>query len=107
MLVGVGELIEELISVAPDLLPAAGARSITTLGRRSVAPLVTCASCSAPMEPVFLGGIDVDRCYHDEQIWFDGHEHSIVMQRAASQHEARTPSGWLSRLLAKLGGSPR
>jgi Zn-finger nucleic acid-binding protein len=104
LLVGIGEVIDELVEIAPDLMPAAGARSITTLGRGTTAALVICATCGAPMEPVFLGGVDVDRCYHDEQIWFDGEEHALVMQRATAQREARASSGWLSRLLAKLAG---
>lgn len=95
------ELIAELVEVAPDLLPATGVRSITTLGRRSALPPVTCSACGAAMEPVFLGGIDVDRCYHDEQIWFDADEHVRVLERAAAQREARL--GWFARLRAKLG----
>ncbi len=56
------------------------------------------------MEPVFLGGFDVDRCYHDEQIWFDAFEHRLVLESAREQHQARTPSSWLARLRANLFG---
>ncbi len=102
MLLGVGELIDELLVIAPDLLPKAGVRSITTLGRRTAAPLLTCAACGAPMEPVFLGAVEVDRCYHDDQLWFDAGEHQLVVERAGEQHAERAPGSWLDRLRAKL-----
>lgn len=100
-MLGVGELIDELLVIAPDLLPERGVRSITTLGRRTVAALLVCAACGAPMEPVFLGGVDADRCYHDELLWFDSSEHELVLERAREQEAARNPPSWFDRLLAR------
>jgi Zn-finger nucleic acid-binding protein len=51
------------------------------------------------MEPVFLGGVDVDRCYHDELMWFDRGELALVVDVAHDQHRERARS-WLVRLLA-------
>ncbi len=101
MLVGVGELVDELLKVAPDLMPAGGARTLATLGRRSTQRLLDCPTCAAPMEPVFLAAIDVDRCFHDDQIWFDATEHDRVIERATSQKVERDRN-WLSRLLHDL-----
>jgi hypothetical protein len=101
MLVSVAELIGELVRIAPDLLPDGGGTTITTLGRRTVAPLLACPACAASMEPVFVGGVDADRCYHDESIWFDASEHDIVLDRAREQHAERHPT-LMARLRAAL-----
>jgi Zn-finger nucleic acid-binding protein len=100
---GVSDIVRELLVIAPDLLPAGGVAGLTTLGRRSASTL-TCPACGAPMEPVFLGGVDVDRCYHDELIWFDDIELDRVLDIARAQREARHQS-WLGRLAAALFGA--
>ncbi|MBA2542401.1 MAG: zf-TFIIB domain-containing protein [Deltaproteobacteria bacterium] len=86
-LVGIGELITELLVVAPSLLPDSAVRTISTLGRRTSAPLLSCPTCGAAMEPVFLGGVDLDRCYHDEQLWFDRGEPDRVFAQACKQED--------------------
>jgi Zn-finger nucleic acid-binding protein len=100
---GVSDVVRELLVIAPDLLPAGGVAGLTTLGRRSATTL-TCPVCGAPMDPVFLGGVDVDRCYHDELIWFDDVELDRVLDIARAQREARHQS-WLGRLAAALFGA--
>lgn len=95
----VGEVVRELVTTAPDLVPEGGVGGLTTLGRRTIAPLLPCSLCGAPMEPVFLGGVDVDRCYHDEVMWFDRGELVQVVDVAKDQHREREKS-WLVRLLA-------
>jgi Zn-finger nucleic acid-binding protein len=99
--VGVSEIVRELLVIAPDLLPAGGVAGLTTLGRRSATTL-TCPACGAPMEPVFLGGVHVDRCYHDELIWFDDIELDRVLDIARAQRAARDQS-WLGRLASLFG----
>ncbi len=93
------EVVRELVTAAPDLVPDGGIGGITTLGRRTVPPLLPCSLCGAPMEPVFLGGVDVDRCYHDEVMWFDRGELALVVDVAEDQRRERAKS-WLVRLLA-------
>lgn len=100
LVLGVPEVVRELLRIAPDLLPPAGVAGLTTLGRRSATTL-TCPACGAPMEPVFLGGVHVDRCYHDELIWFADRELDRVLATAQSQREARDQT-WLGRLVATL-----
>lgn len=97
---GIPEVVRELLVIAPDLLPPKGVAGITTLGRRSTTTL-TCPACGAPMEPVFLGGVHVDRCYRDELIWFDDRELDRVLATARSQREARHQT-WLGRLVTVL-----
>lgn len=98
-MLSVGEVVRELVAVAPDLVPEGGVGGLTTLGRRTTAPLLPCPLCGASMEPVFLGGVDVDRCYHDEILWFDLGELAQVVDVAQDQHRERAKS-WLTRLLA-------
>ena len=97
-LIAVVDVVRELVAVAPDLVPDEGVGGLPTLGRRSRTPLVACAMCGAPMEPVFLGGVPVDRCYHDDLIWFDRGELQQVLAAAREQRDERQAS-WLSRLL--------
>ncbi len=86
VLLGVSELIALLLRIAPALLPDAGkVKTITTIGRRTSEALLPCSVCAAPMEPVFLGGEDVDRCYHDELFWFDAGELALVGDCAVEQ----------------------
>ena len=98
-LFAVGEVVQELVETAPDLAPRSTVTGLSTLARRTVAPLLDCSVCGAAMEPVFLGGVDVDRCYHDELLWFDRGELALVVDVAQDQHRARAQS-WLVRLLA-------
>jgi Zn-finger nucleic acid-binding protein len=98
-LFSVGEVVRELVVTAPDLVGTGGVVGLTTLGRRTIAPLLDCSVCGGPMEPVFLGGVDVDRCYHDELIWFDRGELALVVDVATDQHRDRDQS-WLVRMLA-------
>ena len=100
IVVGVPEIVRELLVIAPDLLPPEGVAGILTRARRSATTL-TCPACGAPMEPVFLGGVDVDRCYHDQLIWFDDLELDRVLATARSQREARDQT-WLQRLISVL-----
>jgi Zn-finger nucleic acid-binding protein len=102
-LLGVGEVARRLVEVAPDLAPDGNILALPTLGRRTTAPLIKCPACAAEMKPVFLGGLDVDRCYHDELIWFDMGELDHVLEVAASQRDARHPS-WLLRIVRALVG---
>jgi Zn-finger nucleic acid-binding protein len=100
VLLGVPEVVRELLRVAPDLWPPDGVAGITTLGRRSATTL-TCPACGAPMDPVFLGGVNVDRCYHDELIWFGDRALDRVLATARSQREARDRT-WIGRLVTAL-----
>ena len=100
IVVGVSDVVRELLVIAPDLLPAGGVTGLTTRARRSATTL-SCPACSAPMEPVFLGGVDVDRCYHDELIWFDDVELDRVLDIARAQRDQRHQS-WLGKLAAAL-----
>jgi Zn-finger nucleic acid-binding protein len=96
-LMGIGELITALLEIAPSLLPEGNVRSITTLGRHG--PPLRCPTCAGQMEPVFLGGVDVERCYHDEQLWLDRGEPKRVFDRAAAQQQEHTADeGWLDKL---------
>lgn len=102
-LVAVEELIKELATQVPALVPDGGARNITTLGRHTTAPLLTCPSCSDAMEPVFLGGVEVERCYHDHQFWLDAGEPERIIDRAHAQ--GREQLSWFGELLRSLRGN--
>ena len=98
-LIAVEHVIRELVEIAPDLAPASRrAVDLSTPGRRATEPALTCTSCERVMEPVFLGGVDADRCVHDQLLWFDAGEHSTVLARADEQRRDRRRS-WLARLL--------
>jgi Zn-finger nucleic acid-binding protein len=97
-LIGVEEVIRELVAIAPDLAPATRqAVDLVTRERRATEPALLCSSCGRRMTPVFLGGEDVDRCMFDQLIWFDASEHETVLDTANAQHRARSRS-WLVRL---------
>lgn len=96
-LMGVGELITALVEIAPSLLPDRRVRSITTLARHANGPILRCPTCAGQLEPVFLGGVDIDRCYHDEQVWLDRSEPERVFDRAAAQ-EREAGESWLDQL---------
>ena len=94
----IGEVVRELVAIAPDLVPRDGIGGLPTLGRRTAERLLPCGVCGAEMEPVFLGGVPLDRCYHDELLWFDRGEIERVLAVAAEQRAERT-SSWLIKLL--------
>jgi len=97
-LLSVAEVVGELVTIAPDLVPQDGIGGLPTLGRRSKERLLACGVCGAEMDPVFLGGVELDRCYHDDMIWFDRGEIERVLEIAADQRSERT-SSWLMKLL--------
>jgi len=103
MFVAVGDLVDELLVIAPDLMPRSSGRTLKTLARRTALPLLPCPRCAAPMEPVFVGGIDADRCYHDDHVWFDASEHAVVLDRAREQYAARNPTLFARLWNALLG----
>ncbi len=105
-LMGVGELVRGLVAVAPELVPEGSIHGVTTIGRRTIAPALVCPQCSGSMEPVFLGGVDLDRCYTDELVWFDLGEHDLVLDIARSQRGQRELS-WVARLATTLFGDYR
>jgi Zn-finger nucleic acid-binding protein len=47
---------------------------------------------------VFLGGVDVDRCAHDELVWFDRGELGLVLEIARDQEQGHEQS-WLRQVL--------
>jgi len=96
-LLDVAEVVRELLEVAPELMPSGGVRGLTTLGRRTKDALITCTVCGGAMEPVFLAGLPVDRCYHDQLLWLDAGELAQVLQRAEEQF-APAAKGWFVRL---------
>jgi len=104
--VGVEDLIHELVAIAPDLLPPDGVRGLSTLGRRN-GDRLPCAVCGQLMEPVFLGGMELDRCYTDEQIWFDVNELDQVLDAATEQYATRHARGALTNLEPKPPRPPK
>jgi Zn-finger nucleic acid-binding protein len=103
VLCGVGELVTELVAIAPELVPDGGVGGLTTLGRRPKEHRMSCPTCGAVLEPVFLGGVPIDRCYHDELLWFDAGEQAAVMAVVREQHGTATVS-WVRRLLGQWFG---
>lgn len=101
-LLGTGELVRELIAVAPDLRPEGGVEDLPTRGRRS-AEALPCAMCEEPMAAVFLGGVELDRCYDDELVWFDGGELQRVLAVAREQKAARDQPAIIRVLAAWFG----
>jgi hypothetical protein len=90
-LLAVAEVVREMLAVAPNLMPDGGVRGLTTLGRRTSEPPLLCAVCGAEMEPVFLGGMPVDRCNLDELLWLDPGELEHVLARAEQQNDEVRP----------------
>ncbi|NVB79578.1 MAG: hypothetical protein HOV81_14370 [Kofleriaceae bacterium] len=101
LLYGVGELIAKLVEVAPDLVPDAGIGDITMPARRTTSPALECPTCNENMDPVFLGGVELDRCYRDNVVWLDRGELEVVLDVATEQRQGRESirSSWLARLL--------
>ena len=97
------EVVRRLVEVAPDLAPEGNVRALPTLGRHATGPLVPCPACGASMEPVFLGGLDIDRCYRDELVWLDTGELDRILGIAGEQRDARHPP-WLLRIVRALVG---
>jgi Zn-finger nucleic acid-binding protein len=103
VLVGVGEVARELVEVAPELAPDGPITDLTTIGRRTTAAPLACPACASLLEPVFLGGVEVDRCYHDQLLWFDAGELPWVLDIARERHDA-TADPWLVRVMRHLFG---
>lgn len=91
-----GTLVAELLAVDPSLRDGIRIRDIHTIGRRTDEEL-PCAVCGGAMEPVFLGGVAIDRCRADGVLWFDVGELEEVLSRTAEQRDDRSV-GLLRRL---------
>jgi Zn-finger nucleic acid-binding protein len=91
-----GALVAELLAVDPSLRDGLRIRDIRTIGRRTDEQL-PCALCGEAMEPVFLGGAEIDRCRADGVLWFDVGELEEVLARTAEQRDDRE-AGLLRRL---------
>jgi len=98
VLTGIGELAHALMMVAPHLAGDGHVRDVPMIGRRTAAPPLACPACGDGMEPVFLGGVELDRCTRDELVWFDGGELELVLDVAREQDRADDRS-WLRRVL--------
>jgi Zn-finger nucleic acid-binding protein len=94
------ELVAELLVVDPSLRDGIQIRDIHTIGRRS-AERLPCAICGEAMEPVFLGGVEVDRCRADGVLWLDAGELEAVLATTAEQRDDRS-AGVLRRLFGLL-----
>ena len=92
---GEAEVIARLLEVAPDLRAEGGSR-LPTLSRRTKDDPRPCPVCRDSMDPVFLGGIEVERCRVDELLWFDRDEIDRVVAIAKEQHGDRSGT-WLAR----------
>jgi len=93
--VEVGELIRLLMRYAPELMPP-GTTRVATTQRSMSAPPLRCAACTRPMQPEYLHGVEVDRCVHDELLWFDAKQLDVAIDAAIADVEARR--GWAQRL---------
>jgi hypothetical protein len=71
--------------------------------RRSRAAAIPCPSCSRPMQPVAMSGVDVARCNADNQLWFDARELERIAERAGARHQSQR--SWLARLFSHLFAS--
>lgn len=92
LLAGVTEVIDELLVVAPHLAPPGGIGDLSTIPRLATAEN-SCPLCGDPMEPIFLGARELDRCRRDEVIWFDDAELEQVLDVARGQPRR----SWLAR----------
>lgn len=93
----------KLLAVAPDLATD-GVPHLPTWSRRTSETPLPCPVCAAPMEPVFLGGVDVDRCHADKLFWFDAAEVERVVDVAYEQRAKRDES-WIVSALRSLFSS--
>jgi Zn-finger nucleic acid-binding protein len=98
---GVGDLIDDLLEVAPHLRPADGVRDLVTIARRAPTELA-CPVCGQPMELAYLAAVEVERCHLDNLVWLDRGERDTIVARAAAQPR----SGPLEHLLSILVGPP-
>ena len=87
-------LLRTLHHLAPELLPGGGASGIETPSRAG--DRLPCPACSKPMDAVSLRGVEIDRCYHDQLMWFDATELDRVFDAVLEDHDAQR--GWLDRL---------
>ncbi|HEY0250973.1 MAG TPA: zf-TFIIB domain-containing protein [Kofleriaceae bacterium] len=99
-LIGETDLATQIVTIAPEL--AAPHDGVTMIPRKAEVAL-TCPVCSGELEPVFLGGAEVDRCPVDRMVWFDRGEHDQVLSKAQRQHALRSASWW-DRLIDSLFG---
>jgi Zn-finger nucleic acid-binding protein len=94
-----GTVVRKLYMISPDLVPGGGADGLPTYPRRN-AQVLPCAACGKPMRPVRLQGVEIDRCYQDEMIWFDPDELDQVLTSAIERMDTRR--SWIGRLLDRL-----
>lgn len=92
--VELGELIRILMRYAPELLPV-GASTLSTTRRPAGGPALRCPACSRSMQPVELHGVELERCPHDEVLWFEAKQLDVVIDAAIGEVEAR--KGWVQR----------
>lgn len=100
-MLGIREVARVLLEVAPDLVVKGEVRDVPTVARRSKQAPVSCGVCSTPMLPIFLGGVELDRCLDDNLLWFDREELARVLDAARAQRAVRARAGrvtWLDRL---------
>jgi Zn-finger nucleic acid-binding protein len=81
---GVGDLIDDLLEVAPHLRPADGIRELVTISRRASADLA-CPVCGLAMEPVYLAALEIDRCRRDSLVWLARGDRDLIVARAGAQ----------------------
>ena len=93
--VELSELIRILMRYAPELLPD-GANSLVTTRRAAAGPSLRCAACGRPMQRVELHGVNLDRCTHDELLWFEAKQLDVVIDAAIDEALAR--KSWGQRL---------
>lgn len=85
------ELARRLLEVAPDLAENVERVGGVAMPERGGQPnRLPCAICAESMQPVFLGGIELDRCVRDRHAWFDTGELARVVAIAQRQHDQRT-----------------
>ncbi len=98
VLVGIAELIRQLHGVAP--MPRRGGAGVEMRTRSPDRERVACAACASTMTPVVFHGVELDRCYDDELVWFDTVELERVLDAAIAEHDARR--SWLDKLFDLL-----
>ena len=96
---GIGDLVDDLLDVAPHLRPTEGVRDLRTISRRAAADLA-CPACGIKMEPVYLAAVEIDRCHEDNLVWLDRNEREAIVARA----QAQPGSGLFDHLRTVLRG---
>ena len=89
-------LVRLVMRVAPSLLVNRGVDGLATPPRSPSQPPVICAACGQPTKPVTFHGVDLDRCFKDELVWFDATELDRVLDAAIADHDSR--KSWIERL---------